>query len=150
MELDLETFLVALYVIVDDFDQSDIKPCMPACGGPPAQRSDSEVLCRGLAAQWRSGVPGKSERGILRYVRKHLRHFFPTVLPQRAFNRRLRRLWGRTSDPFGPTTMAGGPDQDGFPCRWPVPSRSATGWWPTCRIAKGGRPLCLRRAQRGG
>ena len=77
MELDLETFLVALYVIVDDFYQSDIKPCMPACGGPPAQMSDAEVLCLGLAAQWRSGVPWKSERGIMRYVRKHLRHLFP-------------------------------------------------------------------------
>ena len=36
----------------------------------------------------------KSERGIMRYVRKHLRHLFPTLLTQRAFNRRLRRLWG--------------------------------------------------------
>ena len=66
MELDLETCLVALYVIVDDLYQSHITPCMPACGGPPAQMSDSEVLCLGLAAQWRSGVPWKSERGIIR------------------------------------------------------------------------------------
>ena len=94
MELDLETFLVALYVIADDFSQSHIQPRMPACGGPPAQMSDSEVLCLGLAAQWRSGVPWQSERGIMRYVRKHLRHLFPTVLTQSAFNRRLRRLWG--------------------------------------------------------
>ena len=94
MDLDLETFLTALYVIVDDFYQSHIIPHMPACGGPPAQMSDSEVLCLGLAAQWRSGVPWQSERGILRYVRKHLRHLFPTVLTQSAFNRRLRRLWG--------------------------------------------------------
>ena len=89
MELDLETFLVALYVIVDDFSQSDIKPCRPAWGGPPAQMRDSEVLCLGLAAQWRSGVPWKSERGILRYGRQPLRHLFPSVLTPRAFNRRL-------------------------------------------------------------
>ena len=57
--------------------------------------SDSEVLCLGLAAQRRSGVPWKTERGILRYVHKHLRHLFPTLLSQSAFNRRLRRLWGR-------------------------------------------------------
>jgi hypothetical protein len=94
MDLDLETFLVALYVIVDDLYQSHITPCMPACGGPPAQRSDSEVLCLGLAAQWRSGVPWKRERGIMRYVRKHLRHWFPTVRTQSAFHRRLRRRWG--------------------------------------------------------
>jgi hypothetical protein len=94
MDLDLETFLIALYVIVDDFYQSHIRPHMPACGGPPAQMSDSEVLCLGLAAQWRSGVPWKSERGVLRYVKKHLRPLFPTLLDQSAFNRRLRRLWG--------------------------------------------------------
>ena len=94
MALDLETFLVALYVIVDDVYQSPITPCMPACGGSPAQMSDSEVLWLGLAAQWRSGVPWKSERGSMRYVRQHLNHLFPTVLTQSAFNRRLRRLWG--------------------------------------------------------
>ena len=66
MDLDLETFLVALYVIVDDLSQSHIQPRMPPCGGPAAQMSDSEVLCLGLAVQWRSGVPWKSERGIMR------------------------------------------------------------------------------------
>jgi hypothetical protein len=94
MDLDLETFLIALYVMVDDFSQSHIRPQMPASGGPLAHMSDSEVLCLGLAAQWRSGVPWKSEHGVLRYVRKHLRHLFPTLLSHSAFNRRLRRLWG--------------------------------------------------------
>jgi hypothetical protein len=89
IELDLETFLTALYVIVDDFYQSHIAPQMPACGGPAAQRSDSEVLCLGLAAQWRSGVPWQSERGIMQYVRKHLGHLCPPVLTQSAFHRRL-------------------------------------------------------------
>jgi hypothetical protein len=92
MDLDLETFLIALYVIVDDLYQSHSQPQMPACGGPAARMSNSEVLCLGLATQWRSGVPWQSERGIMRYVRKHLRHLFPTVLTQSAFNRRLRRL----------------------------------------------------------
>ena len=92
MDLDLETFLTALYVIVDDLYQSDIVPHMPPRGGPHAEMSDNEVLCLGLAAQWRSGVPWKSERGVLRYVRKHLRYLFPTLLSQSAFNRRLRRL----------------------------------------------------------
>ena len=94
MDLNLETFLTALYVIVGDVYQRHIQPKMPACGGPAAQMSDSEVLCLGLAAQWRSGVTWKSERGIMRYGRKHLGHLFPIVLTQRAFNRRLRRLWG--------------------------------------------------------
>jgi hypothetical protein len=59
MDLDLETCLVALYVIVDDFYQSQIKPCMPACGGPPAQRNDSEVLCLGLGHSGAAVCHGK-------------------------------------------------------------------------------------------
>jgi hypothetical protein len=94
MDLALETFLVALDVIVDDLSQRPIQPRRPACGGPPAPLSDSEGRCVGLAGQWRSGVPWKSERGLMRSVRNHLRHFFPPVLTQRAFNRRRRRVWG--------------------------------------------------------
>src|ERR671912_132464 len=94
MDLDLETFLTTLYVMVDDLFQQHVRPKMPLHGGPTPHLADSEVLCLGLAAQWRSGVPWKSERGIMRYVRKHLRHLFPAVLTQSAFNRRLRRLWG--------------------------------------------------------
>jgi hypothetical protein len=94
MDLDIETFLTALYVTVDDLYQRHIRPHMPASGGPPAQMSDSEVLSLGLAAQWRSGVPWNSERGLLRSVRKHRRDLFPLLRSQRAFNRRLRRLWG--------------------------------------------------------
>jgi hypothetical protein len=88
MDLDLGTFLTTLYVTVDDLYQSHIGPRMPVRGGPAAQMSDSEVLCLGVAAQWRSGVPWHSERGVLRYVHKHLRSLFTTLLSQRAFNRR--------------------------------------------------------------
>lgn len=94
MDLDLETFLTTLYVMVDDLFQQHVRPRMPACGRPTPHLTDSEVLCLGLAAQWRSGVPWKSERGFLRYAHKHLRPLFPGLTTQSAFNRRLRRLWG--------------------------------------------------------
>lgn len=94
MELDLETFLTTLYVIVDDLYQREIQPQMPPHGGPQPKLADSELLCLGLAAQWRSGVPWKSERGCLRFLRKHGRPLFPGLTSQSAFNRRLRRLWG--------------------------------------------------------
>ena len=144
MDLDLETFLVALYVIVDDLYQSHIQPRMPACGGPPAQMSDSEVLCLGLAVQWRSGVPWKSERGIMRYVRKHLWHLFPTVLTQSAFNRRLRRLWGAfilLQDAVAEQLAQGAYDvMDGFPIPVAHGARSFTPGWlaDIARIGKGG------------
>jgi transposase len=94
MSLDLETFLTTLYVITDDLYKDFVRPKMPNSGGPVPHLSDSEVLCLGLAAQWRSGVAWKTERGFVRYAHKHLRPFFPGMTSQSAFNRRLRRLWG--------------------------------------------------------
>lgn len=94
MSLDLETFLTTLYVITDDLYKDFVRPKMPNSGGPIPHLSDSEVLCLGLAAQWRSGVAWKTERGFVRYAHKHLRPFFPGMTSQSAFNRRLRRLWG--------------------------------------------------------
>lgn len=94
MALDLETFLTTLYVIMDDLFQDVVRPAMPATGGPPPKLSDSEVLCLGLAAQWRTGVPWRTERGFVRYALRHLRSYFPGMTSQSAFNRRLRRLWG--------------------------------------------------------
>jgi hypothetical protein len=94
MELHFETFLTVLYVMTDDLYVSVVLPQLPASGGPEPKLSDSEVLCLGLAAQWRSGVAWKTERGFVRYALKHLRPYFPGMTSQSAFNRRLRRLWG--------------------------------------------------------
>lgn len=92
MELDLETFLTTLYVLVDDLYRQYVVPRMPRRGGPQAKLSDSEVLCLGLAAQWRAGVPWRNERSFVRYALRHLRYLFPNMTSQSAFNRRLRRL----------------------------------------------------------
>jgi hypothetical protein len=94
MELDLETFLTTLYVMTDDLYQQHVQPQLPAPQGPVPQLSDSEVLCLGLAAQWRNGVPWKTERQFVRYALAHLRPLFPGMTSQSAFNRRLRRVWG--------------------------------------------------------
>src|SRR2546428_1478284 len=94
MELDLETFLVALYVIVDDLYQSDIEPRMPACGGPPAQMSDSEVLCLGLAHQGGTAVPGETERAFPRNGGNLLGILSPVGSPQRPSTGRLDRRRG--------------------------------------------------------
>jgi len=145
MERDLETFLTALYVIVDDVYQCHIRPQMPACGGPPALMSESEVLCLGLAAPWRSGVPWKSERGLLRSVRKPLRPLFPTLRTQRAFTRRLRRLWGAfiliQNAVAEALTDAGDYDvMDGFPIPVAHGARSFHPGWlaDIARIGEGG------------
>ena len=94
MELDLETFLTTLYVMVDDLYQQSVRPQMPPHGGPEPKLADSEVLTLAVATQWRHGTPWHSERSCLRYGCKHLRSLFPGLTSQSAFNRRLRRLWG--------------------------------------------------------
>lgn len=144
MARDLATFLVALSVMVDDVYQSDLKPCRPAGGGPPAQMSDTAVLCLGLAAQWRSGVPWKSERGLRRSVRPHLRPVCPTGLTQRAFHRRLRRLGGACillQDAVAAQRAQGDDDvMDGFPMPVAHGARSFhPGWWADiARLGQGG------------
>jgi len=55
--------------------------------------SDSEVLTIALAGQWRVGVPWRSERGVVRYLRAYGRHWFPVMLERSAFNTRIRGLW---------------------------------------------------------
>jgi hypothetical protein len=94
MALDLETFLTTVYVLTDDLYRQCVLPKLPPCGGQEPKLSDSEVLCLGLASQWRAGVPWQSERGFVRYALRHLRPLFPGMTSQSAFNRRLRRLWG--------------------------------------------------------
>ena len=90
MTLDLDTFLVALYTIVDDLYQQHAAPAKPRRPGPPPTMADSEVLTLALCAQWW----GTSERAFLRYVAHHWRAYFPRILSQSAYNRRCRDLAG--------------------------------------------------------
>ena len=88
MAIDLDTFLVALYTIVDDLYQQHAAPAKPVRLGPQLAVTDSEVLTLALCAQgW-----GRSERAFLRYARQSWRGYFPRLLSQSAYNRRCRDL----------------------------------------------------------
>jgi hypothetical protein len=145
MELDLETFLTTLYVMVDDVYQQSIESQLPARQGPMPRLSDSEVLCLGLAAQWRNGVPWKTERQFVRYALAHLRPLFPGMTSQSAFNRRLRRLWGAfiLVQQAAAQQMSNAQDFEVMDCA-PVPvARGARSFHPgwladIARIGKGG------------
>jgi hypothetical protein len=90
MTLDLDTFLVALYTFTDDLYRQYGAPHKPSRPGPSPQLSDSEVLTLAICAQWYHG----SERAFLRYAVRHWRPYFPHLLSQSAFNRRVRDLVG--------------------------------------------------------
>ena len=90
MTLDLDTFLVAVYTIVDDVYQAQVAPQLPRSPGKRPALSDSAVLTLALCAQWLR----RSERAVVRYARHHWQAYFPRLLRQSAYNRRRRRLAG--------------------------------------------------------
>ena len=91
MELDLDTFLVTVYGVIDDLYQETCGAHKPVRPGAEPERSDSAVLSVMVLTQWQ---PSRSESAFRRYVRHHWRASCPRVLSQSAFNRRARALRG--------------------------------------------------------
>ncbi len=83
--VDADTFLLVLYVAVDDFCKGQLAPEIRP--GPAAALSRSEVVTLAVFGQW--GV-FRSERGFYRYARRRLRGAFPTLPDRSQFNRLQR------------------------------------------------------------
>lgn len=86
--MNLETLLVATYVLVDDWWQRNRSPAGRRPGRPPSF-SDSEVLTLAVLAQW---PRFRSERDFFRFADAHLRPYFPNLLSHGQLNRRIRAL----------------------------------------------------------
>lgn len=87
---DLVTSLVALYTITDDtnkmyYYQETSKP------GFKDKMSDSEIITIAIWNQWLK-LP---ERKLISYIRNHWLSFFPKLISQSEFNRRLHSLANR-------------------------------------------------------
>jgi hypothetical protein len=87
--LDVDTFLTALYVMVDDFHKS--RPPNLRRPGPDATLSDSEVITLAIFARFSRFA---SERDFHRYAESNLRDAFPTLPERSQLNRRVRSLAG--------------------------------------------------------
>ncbi len=85
--MDLDSFLVTLYVIVDDWWKATHPP--QTRPGRPFELSPSEVLTLAILAQW---PRWRCERDFVRFANRHLRNYFPRLLSQSQFNRRVRAL----------------------------------------------------------
>lgn len=86
--VEVDTFLTALYVMVDDFCQSHPPKSKP---GPEASLCESEVITLAIFARWsRFG----SERDFYRYAETNLRDAFPTLPDRSQFNRLVRSCTG--------------------------------------------------------
>jgi hypothetical protein len=86
--LGVDTFLTALYVMVDDFCHSRPQKGRP---GPDASLSESEVITLAIFARWNRFA---SERDFYRYAEANLREAFPTLPERSQFNRLMRSCVG--------------------------------------------------------
>ncbi len=84
--LDADTFLTALYVIVDDLCQSQASE-QRRRPGPQASLCQSEVITLSILARWSRFA---SERDFYRYAEAHLGGAFPTLPDRSQFNRLVR------------------------------------------------------------
>jgi DDE family transposase len=89
MNMPVETFLTALYTIVDDWYKEQGAALLVGKAGTKPLFSDSEVLTLSLAQHW-MGVA--DEREWLRYMRNNYLCLFPRLVSQSQFNRRARCL----------------------------------------------------------
>src|SRR5215204_4867263 len=86
--MDLDSFLVSLYVLVDDWWKLE-HASRPPKTGRPALLSDPEVITLAILAQW---PRFRSERDFWRFASSHLRSYFPKLCSQSQLNRRIRAL----------------------------------------------------------
>jgi Transposase DDE domain len=86
--VDLDSFLVSLYVQIEDWWKTN-HPSAARRPGRPALLSDPEVLTLAILAQW---PRFRSERDFWRFAWAHLRPYFPMLCSQGQLNRRIRAL----------------------------------------------------------
>jgi hypothetical protein len=84
--MDLDSFLVAVYVMVDEWWQDQEAP-VARRPGRATVLSESAVLTLALVAQ---GPRWRSERDFWRFAHAHLRSSFPALGSQSPFKRRVR------------------------------------------------------------
>jgi hypothetical protein len=86
--LDLDSFLVSLYVLVDDWWKLK-HSSQPPRAGRPALLTDPEVITLAILAQW---PRFRSERDFWRFAQAHLRPYLPNLCSQSQLNRRVRSV----------------------------------------------------------
>jgi Transposase DDE domain len=87
--LDLDSFLVSLCVLIDDWWRERHPPSLPNKPGRPVLLCESEVLTLAILSQW---PRFRSGRDSWRFASSHLRPYFPTLCTQGQLNRRIRAL----------------------------------------------------------
>lgn len=87
--IDIETILTIIYVLIDDWYQSNSKKSRNGKPGCKPIFTDSEVMTLMLAGEY---IPYPGELQFVGYIRANHHALFPNLLSQSQFNRRARNL----------------------------------------------------------
>ena len=93
--MDLDSFLVSLYVLVDDWWKL-YHSSKPSKTGRPALLSDPEVITLAILAQW---PRFRSERDFWRFAWAHLRAYFPRLCSQSQLKVGASEPWSLSCAP---------------------------------------------------
>lgn len=86
--IDFGMLMVTVFVIVDDWYLREV-PARPTHPGVKPKMSDSEILTLALLMDY---LPFPGETQFIGFIRANYGEWFPHLLDQSQFNRRLRRL----------------------------------------------------------
>ncbi|NEQ84719.1 MAG: IS982 family transposase [Moorea sp. SIO2I5] len=89
--IDIPTLFTTIFVLVDDWYQQTIEHSKPILAGAKPLFSDSEILTLLLVMDY---LPFPGETQFLGFIRANYLEWFPKLLDQSQFNRRVRRLEG--------------------------------------------------------
>lgn len=87
--IDFESLIITIFVLVDDWYQIEGKALKTLSPGAKAEMSDSEIMTLALVMDY---LPFPGETQFIGFVRANYGQWFPKLLSQSQFNRRLRRL----------------------------------------------------------
>ncbi len=87
--IDFESLIITVFVLVDDWYQTEGKTLKALSPGAKPEMSDSEIITLALVMDY---LPFPGETQFIGFIRANYGEWFPNLLTQSQFNRRLRRL----------------------------------------------------------
>lgn len=88
--MDLETFIVTVYCLVDDFMKQNFQDRKLRQRGFEPKLSDAEVLTMEIVGEY---VGQETDKGIYQYFKRHWSHWFPDLPDRSNFLRQAANLW---------------------------------------------------------
>ena len=87
--INFETLLVTVFVLVDDWSQTQKTFTTPQSSGVQLSMNNSEIITLVLIMDY---LPFPGETQFLAFIKANYHQWFPHLLSQSQFNRRLRKL----------------------------------------------------------